>query len=342
MEHRQGALYGLGRFFQLVQLRFRCSGRGAQRRLALRHRLHTLVLRIDPVLDIVRALPVLIELGSLTGHLREDDCREPDGSYCRNDSQRHQRNRQARREADPDAEAIRMNILSPESEQVYFASCLWMDKAAVFIPSNGQESYLDLHDFGRLMLQQGCRPEEFLELRKVDVDLLNRWLYIRTGKTRAARRRLKLTAESAAILKRRLSSQIGPFVFPSPGNPQAHRCPTWRVHAEVLAACGLLFVPYDFRHTFATRAAADGMPMPVLAAALGHANLRSVMKYIHISGADIDAETVRIDGIRTARVLDEQRRNSLAGFLPGTPSGKAPEAEKQVVRGGAGKTNEAV
>jgi integrase len=49
-----------------------------------------------------------------------------------------------------------------------------------------------------------------------------------------------------------------------------------------------VFVPYDLRHTAATRWATDGMPVPVLAATLGHANLWSVMKYIHITADNIE------------------------------------------------------
>jgi len=54
-------------------------------------------------------------------------------------------------------------------------------------------------------------------------------------------------------------------------------------------------VPYDLRHTFATRAAERGMPIPTLAAVLGHANLRSVMKYVHISQEHMDREMARVD-----------------------------------------------
>jgi integrase len=103
-----------------------------------------------------------------------------------------------------DADAVRMNVLTPEQEKLYFATCLWMDKASRFLPSmNGTcaDSYRDLYDFGRLMIQQGCRPEEILELEKRNVDLMNRWLYVANGKTRAARRRLKLTTESVTILR---------------------------------------------------------------------------------------------------------------------------------------------
>lgn len=216
-----------------------------------------------------------------------------------------------------DAEAVRMNILSPAQEAAYFGACVWMDRALPFVASGfayiaGQDGYLDLRDFGRLMIQQGCRPEEFLELRKEHVDLIERRMLVVSGKTKAARRRLKLTRESAAILTRRVRVAPGPFVFPSPRNPQAHRGPTWRVHTAVLESCGLSFVPYDFRHTFATRAAADGMPLPVLAATLGHANLRSVMKYVHITGDHIDEGMDRLERIRAGQ--------KFAGFFPFTPA----------------------
>ena len=65
-----------------------------------------------------------------------------------------------------------------------------------------------------------------------------------------------------------------------------------------------VFFPYDLRHTAATRWATDGMPIPVLAATLGHANLRSVMKYIHITADNIEREIVRIEKMRLNRVND--------------------------------------
>jgi len=237
-----------------------------------------------------------------------------------------------------DADAVRMNVLTAEQEKLYFATCLWMDKASRFQASmNGvcESSYRDLYDFGRLMIQQGCRPEELLELEKRNVDLMNRWVYVANGKTKAARRRLKLTTESTTILSSRLQSVPGPFVFPSPKDPQCHRGPTWRVHNEVLAATDsenpLSFVIYDFRHTFATRAAGDGMPLATLAAILGHSrnSLRCVMKYVHVDAGSMDLEMIRMEQIRASRRLTEQAK-SFAGFLPDTPSGDGEQEVKRV------------
>ena len=62
----------------------------------------------------------------------------------------------------------------------------------------------------------------FLRLRQGDVDLGNRRLYIRQGKTKAARRTLTLTVESMHILAHRLSKG-SEWVFPSPKRP-GKRC----------------------------------------------------------------------------------------------------------------------
>lgn len=214
-------------------------------------------------------------------------------------------------------DSVRMNVLSPGQEALYFETCLWMNRAAQFIASPDRTGYRDLYDFMRLMIQQGTRPEELLELRKNDVDLVSVKVFIQSGKTEAARRLLRLTTESAEILKRRMS-EPGPFVFPSPKNPAAHRGPTWRTHENVLEAMAgradaCVFVPYDLRHTAATRWATDGMAVPVLMATLGHANLRSVMKYIHITADNIEHEMDRIEKMRLSRTNDASPPPSSSG-----------------------------
>jgi site-specific recombinase XerD len=50
----------------------------------------------------------------------------------------------------------------------------------------------------------------------------------------------------------------------------------------------LTCVIYDFRHTFATRKAEQGMALGTLAAILGHANIRSIMKYVHVTQEAMD------------------------------------------------------
>lgn len=63
----------------------------------------------------------------------------------------------------------------------------------------------------------------------------------------------------------------------------------WILEAEVS------FVLYDCRHTFATRAVERGMELPKLMAILGHSNLRSIMKYVHMTQAHIDDGTRKFE-----------------------------------------------
>lgn len=149
----------------------------------------------------------------------------------------------------------------------------------------------DLSDLGRLMLDQGCRPEELLRLRREDVDLFRREIRIRTGKTQAARRTLDLTTESLSILARRLASN-SEWVFPSRRRPWTHAArmnsqhdaALWRANHDRSGAAidpPVAFVLYDLRHTFATRFAAQCPNIEVLMRILGHSQSRMVFRYVH-------------------------------------------------------------
>ena len=131
-----------------------------------------------------------------------------------------------------DADAIRIHVLTSEEEKKYFAAAA---------------KHRDLSDLGRLMLNQGMRPEEVLERAKTDVDLEHAKLSIRSGKTAAARRTLDLTPESRAILARRVNEGDSSWLFPSPRKPGQHIARLNNAHDTVCEAAGLGFVLYDLR-----------------------------------------------------------------------------------------------
>jgi integrase len=84
-------------------------------------------------------------------------------------------------------------------------------------------------------------------------------------------------------------------------------------HSKVLAETKLAFVIYDFRHTAATRWAERGMDMATLAKVLGHANLRTVMRYVHISQEHMDAAILRYGDM--AVLPDGQEKAAKAGLI---------------------------
>ena len=169
-----------------------------------------------------------------------------------------------------DVDAVRINPLTDAQERLYFSK------------AKG-----NLADVGRLIILQGLRPAEVISLRKTDVSLEAGTLSVRDGKTRAARRRLKLTPESRAILDKRMDS-AGPWVFPSTKIPGRHitklNCP----HDRVLRKTGLNFVLYDLRHTFGTRMVEAGVDLATLKSIMGHTDIRVTQRYVHPSQAHQD------------------------------------------------------
>jgi site-specific recombinase XerD len=196
-----------------------------------------------------------------------------------------------------DKDAVRMHVLSLEEERAYFLAA---------------KKFPDLYDVGRLILLQGCRPEEIMSLEKAQVDLQAGEVQILKGKSLAAKRVIYLVPESIEILSARMAdSHSKQWVFPTRRNFGQHLAKLQRPHdkaLELTRECGTcrklriehapyvkteacLFqasllrvecVLYDLRHTFATRKAEEGMALSVLAAILGHGDLRSISKYVHV------------------------------------------------------------
>jgi integrase len=169
-----------------------------------------------------------------------------------------------------DADAVREHVLTANEEKIYF------ERAA---------KYPDLHDVGRLIINQGMRPEEAVAIAKDDIDIERGTLKIRKGKTKKAKRMLDLTTESKSILSRRMK-EGATWIFPSKRKPGNHIPRINSQHDQLLkdakkAGIILAFTPYDMRHTFATRAAQAGIDLAALAAILGHAGLRVVQRYVH-------------------------------------------------------------
>ena len=151
-----------------------------------------------------------------------------------------------------------------------------------------QRSYLAvasdaLKDIATVMLETGMRPEEVCRIRKVNVQLESSpHVYIPFGKTKAARRRVPLNSAAIAILKPRMESAKGEYLFPHRKDSNRPRLKVNDAHTTALKKSKLpYFRLYDCRHTWATRAVQNGMDLATLAAILGHSKLNMVMRYAH-------------------------------------------------------------
>ena len=153
-------------------------------------------------------------------------------------------------------------------------------------------------DVIRLLLLTGCRRGEILALRWQDVD--GDTLTLADAKT--GPRRVFLNAPARAILERQPRS-ASEYVFPSPLDPGRPLSSNLRLWYSVRREAGIEDVRlHDLRHTFASHAVLQGVPLPVVSRLLGHKQPSMTLRYAHVSDRETEAAAERI-GAAIARAL---------------------------------------
>ena len=153
-------------------------------------------------------------------------------------------------------------------------------------------------DIIRLLLLTGCRKSEILNLRWREVG--NDMLELEDSKT--GPRQVLLSPDARAVIERQPRSG-SPWVFPSPLNPVRPRTELdlWKRLRKLAGLEGVRI--HDLRHTFASQAAMQGIPLPVVARLLGHAQVQMTLRYAHVSDRDVEAAAERIGGVM-AGIMD--------------------------------------
>ena len=145
-------------------------------------------------------------------------------------------------------------------------------------------------DIIRLLLFTGCRKSEVLNLRWSEV---NENVLV-LGASKTGQRAVPLNTPARRLLERQPRGQ-SEFVFPSPHNaphPRAHDLPLWYT---LRRDAGIEDVRlHDLRHTVASHAVMNGVPVPVVARLLGHADVRMTLRYAHLSDGDVEAAAERV------------------------------------------------
>ena len=147
-------------------------------------------------------------------------------------------------------------------------------------------------DIIRLLLLTGCRKSEILNLRWREVG--NDTLELEDSKT--GPRQVLLSPDARAVVERQPRSG-SPWAFPAPVNPARTRVDLglWK---KVRKLTGIEDVRlHDLRHTFASQAAMQDIPLPVVARLLGHAQVQMTLRYAHVSDRDVEAAAERIGGV---------------------------------------------
>ena len=153
-------------------------------------------------------------------------------------------------------------------------------------------------DIIRLLLLTGCRRGEIVNLRWQDFE--GDTLKIADGKT--GPRTVYLSAPARAILERQ-PREGSEYVFPSPfdpGRPLWPGLPLWR---KVRKEAGIEDVRiHDLRHTVASHAVLQGIPLPAVSRLLGHKRPGMTLRYAHVGDRETEAAAERI-GTAITRAL---------------------------------------
>ena len=179
--------------------------------------------------------------------------------------------------------------------------------------AKGTVSQAQQADIIRLLLLTGCRKNEIVRLRREEVK--NDRLELVDAKT--GPRTVLLNAPAREIVARRMAEGNGPWLFPSIRDPSRPRSREPLLWCRIRREAGIEDVRlHDLRHTVASQAAMNGVPLPVVARMLGHSNVRMTMRYAHVGDREIEAAAERVgQAVRT--IMEGGCTNFSASFLPG-------------------------
>lgn len=223
-------------------------------------------------------------------------------------------------EVPSDKGAVRMLVLSAGQEAHFFGTVDSMIACAVKEKDTRKARGLgNIRDLAWLILHQGCRPGEFIAMPKERVTLMSAdgfpfGSFAAKGKSEAAKRRLPISRFTQPVFTRRMDDP-SPWLFPSEREAGAkHIGSTQRQWEAVRSEVGIEdLVLYSFRHTFATRAIENGtMTLPELIAVIGHADLRTIMKYVHMRQQNINRAMARNDEFGTRSGQDRDKKGHIS------------------------------
>ncbi len=176
-----------------------------------------------------------------------------------------------------------------------------------------------LQDVAALMLEIGLRPGEVFAIRREDIHLgtVPAFLHVSAGKTANAVRDVPITKRASEVLKRRISGAKGEYLFPRRvGSGYDWSAPMTELepaHRRALRESKVArFRIYDLRHTSATRAAEAGTDLLSLAKLLGHSDLKTTERYVHLSKRHLGDVQTRIEQHRAVREIAEAEARNAA------------------------------
>jgi len=146
-------------------------------------------------------------------------------------------------------------------------------------------------DITELSMSTGLRASELWDLRRADVNLTDKFIFVRNGKGRKSRR-VPIGKTAMRVLRKMLSSHSSVYVVMPKGHDKYSKRKTsmaiWM--RDVWRPCRKAAHIHDFRwhdnrHNFASVMARAGKSIQVIKEVMGHANIAQTLRYAHLNNA---------------------------------------------------------
>ncbi|NIR87368.1 tyrosine-type recombinase/integrase [Candidatus Bathyarchaeota archaeon] len=186
-----------------------------------------------------------------------------------------------------------MRVVSHEEQQAYLAAANPL-----------------LRDIATLIVETGMGPEEVCTIRKEDVHLDRRYLFVPTGKTKFRRRNVPLSDAAFDVLKGRLAKAKGPYLFAHRWDPNKALTTIRKAHEMAVRDANIepWFRLYDLRHTFGSRMAMAGVDLATLKELMGHSHISTTMRYVHPTPEHKQEAVRKLDRFNVEQIIAAYER----------------------------------
>ncbi len=177
-------------------------------------------------------------------------------------------------------------------------SYLTIEQAARLVERAKQDGNEQVYPFIVIALDTSMRLMEILSIRKENIDLARRMIYV--PKAKAGAREQPITKHLASFLAEHLKAfpDGSPWLFPSLGAKGGHTINIRKPFRRVVEAAGLNpneVVRHTLRHTAITQLVQAGVDLPTIKRISGHKTLVMVERYAHANGEHIRAAMDKLD-----------------------------------------------
>ncbi len=175
---------------------------------------------------------------------------------------------------------------------------LTVDQVKDLIESAKQDQNSQIYPFIVIGLETAMRKMEILRIRKEDVDLQRRVIFVPHAK--AGSREQPITQHLAEFLGSHMAMlpEGTPWLFPSIAAKDGHTTDVRKAFRRVVAAAGLNpdeVVRHTLRHTAITHLIQAGVDLPTVKRISGHKTLIMVERYAHQNGEHIQAAMDKLE-----------------------------------------------